>query len=112
MAPDGQKWPDWLWIVRHGQSESNVARKLAEEAAREHIGIEIRDVDVALSTQGHEQALAVERWFGELTPDERPNIVLTSPYRRAVQTAQAICEAAGPSGSVCWMTPTSILAVA
>ena len=95
MAPDGQKWPDWLWIVRHGQSESNVARKLAEEAAREHIGIEIRDVDVALSAHGREQALAVGRWFAGLAPDERPNLVLVAPYRRAVQTAQAICEAAG-----------------
>ena len=95
MASDGQKWPDWLWIVRHGQSESNVARRLAEEAVREHIGIEIRDVDVALSAQGREQALAVGRWFGELPPDERPNMVLASPYRRAVQTAQVICEAAG-----------------
>jgi broad specificity phosphatase PhoE len=95
MASDGQKWPDWLWIVRHGQSDANVARMLAEEAATEHIGIEIRDVDVALSAQGRAQALAVGRWFGELSPDERPNMVLVSPYRRAVQTAEAICEAAG-----------------
>ena len=95
MAPDGQKWPDWLWIVRHGQSQSNVARKLAEEAAREHIGIEIRDVDVALSAQGREQALAVGRWFGDMAPEERPNMVLVSPYRRAIETAEAICEAAG-----------------
>ena len=95
MALDGQKWPDWLWIVRHGQSESNVARRLAEEAAREHIGIEIRDVDVALSAQGREQARAVGRWFGAMPSDERPNLVLVSPYRRAIQTAQAICEAAG-----------------
>ncbi len=95
MASDGQKWPDWLWIVRHGQSDANVARALAEEAASEHIGIEIRDVDVELSPQGREQARAVGRWFGQLPPDERPNLVLVSPYRRAVQTAQAICAAAG-----------------
>jgi probable phosphoglycerate mutase len=95
MTRDEQKWPDWLWIVRHGQSESNVARKLAEEAAREHIGISVRDVDVELSALGHAQAQAVGRWLGGLPPDERPNVVLVSPYRRAVQTAQAICEAAG-----------------
>jgi broad specificity phosphatase PhoE len=92
---EGQKWPDWLWIVRHGQSESNVARKLAEEAARAHIGISVRDVDVELSTLGHEQARAVGHWFGELPPEQRPNVVLVSPYRRTRQTAELICEAAG-----------------
>lgn len=94
-AHDGQKWPDRLWIVRHGQSESNVARALAEEAALENIGISVRDVDVQLSALGQEQARAVGRWFGELPPDQQPTAVLVSPYRRARQTAQLICEAAG-----------------
>jgi broad specificity phosphatase PhoE len=94
MTGDGQKWPDWLWIVRHGQSESNVARKLAEQTAREHIGIAVRDVDVGLSDLGHQQAQAVGRWLGALPLDQQPNVVLVSPYRRAVQTARAICKAA------------------
>jgi broad specificity phosphatase PhoE len=92
---DGQKWPDRLWIVRHGQSESNVARVLAEEAAREDIGISVRDVDVQLSALGVAQARAVGGWMRSLPPDQRPNAVLVSPYRRAVQTAAAICDAAG-----------------
>jgi probable phosphoglycerate mutase len=92
---EGQKWPDWLWIVRHGQSESNVARQLAEEAMRDHIGISVRDVDVELSALGVQQAQAVGRWFGGMTPEQRPNVVLVSPYRRARQTADLICEAAG-----------------
>src|SRR5438067_3877745 len=91
--PEGQKWPDWLWIVRHGQSQSNVARKLAEEAARAEIGISVRDVDVELSTLGQEQARAVGRWLRELPSEARPNVVLVSPYRRAIQTAHLICEA-------------------
>ena len=95
MADQGQKWPDRLWIVRHGQSESNVARRLAEEAARAEIGISVRDVDVALSSLGQEQARAVGHWIRDLPPAERPNVVLVSPYRRAVQTARLICEAAG-----------------
>ena len=95
MTDQGQKWPDRLWIVRHGQSESNVARRLAEEAARAEIGISIRDVDVALSALGQAQARAVGRWLGSLAPAERPNVVLVSPYRRAVQTARLICEVAG-----------------
>ena len=95
MAGEGQKWPDRLWIVRHGQSASNVARRLAEQAAREDIGISVRDVDVELSALGQQQAHAVGRWFGGLPPEERPNVVLVSPYRRAVQTADLIREAAG-----------------
>jgi broad specificity phosphatase PhoE len=94
MASEGQKWPDRLWIVRHGQSEANVARRLAETAAREEIGISIRDVDVELSALGRQQARAVGRWLRELPPEARPNAVLVSPYRRAIQTASLICEAA------------------
>ena len=97
MADEKQKWPDWLWIVRHGQSASNVARRLAEEAAQEDIGISIRDVDVELSALGQAQARAVGRWFGNRPTDERPNVVLVSPYRRAVQTAQLICQEGGIS---------------
>src|SRR5689334_13175449 len=95
MASEGQKWPDWLGIVRHGQSASNVARKLAEEAARDHIGISVRDVDVELSVLGQAQARAVGRSLGEQPPEARPNVVLVSPYRRAIQTAELICESAG-----------------
>lgn len=95
MTGSVQKWPDRLWIVRHGQSESNVARRLAEEAATEDIGISVRDVDVPLSGLGREQARAVGRWFGEQPADARPNMVLVSPYRRALETASLICEAAG-----------------
>src|SRR6185312_9609211 len=79
MASDAQKWPDQLWIMRHGQSESNVARRLAEAAAREEIGISVRDVDVALSALGQAQAQAVGRWLRELAPDARPNVVVVSP---------------------------------
>jgi broad specificity phosphatase PhoE len=95
MAMDARKWPDSLWIVRHGQSESNVARRLAEAAARAEIGISVRDVDVELSGLGQAQARAVGRWFGALPSEERPNVVLVSPYRRAIQTAALIAEAAG-----------------
>ncbi|MGE3268072.1 MAG: histidine phosphatase family protein, partial [Chloroflexota bacterium] len=90
-----QKWPDRMWIVRHGQSESNVARELAEAAASEHIGISVRDVDVPLSTLGTAQARAVGAWFGALPAMDRPTVVLVSPYLRAIQTAGLICEAAG-----------------
>ena len=39
-----QKWPDALWIVRHGQSAGNVAREEAERAAVPLIDIATRDM--------------------------------------------------------------------
>ena len=55
-----------------------------------HIEIEERDVDVPLSQLGHEQAEAVAQWFGRLSPDQTPEVILTSPYQRAKDTAASI----------------------
>ena len=90
-----QKWPDCLWIVRHGESAGNVARRMAYEAGLAKIAIEMRDVDVPLSELGERQARALGHWFGRLPPEQRPTVVLTSPYVRAVRTAELICEGAG-----------------
>jgi broad specificity phosphatase PhoE len=86
-------WPERLWLVRHGQSQGNVARDLADEAGHHEIAIDVRDVDVPLSKLGHRQAMAAGEWFAALPKDERPEVILSSPYIRAKQTAQAICEA-------------------
>jgi len=88
-----QHWPEKLWLVRHGQSQGNVARDIAHEAGDHEIGIDVRDVDVPLSDLGHRQAEAAGKWFASLPKDERPEVILTSPYIRAKQTADAICEA-------------------
>jgi len=90
-----QRWPAKLWIVRHGQSAGNVARDAAHEAGLSVIDIALRDVDVPLSELGLEQAAALGRWFAALPEAERPEVVLSSPYVRARQTAKAICEASG-----------------
>jgi 2,3-bisphosphoglycerate-dependent phosphoglycerate mutase len=90
-----QIWPDLLYIVRHGESAGNVARDAAIEAGESVIDIDIRDVDVPLSQLGQRQATAVGRWFGSLPEEERPNIVLTSPYLRARHTAGLIVKTAG-----------------
>ncbi len=95
-----QNWPAKLWLVRHGQSQGNVARDAADEAGLHEIAIDVRDVDVPLSALGHEQAEATGRWFAALPPDERPEVILSSPYLRARQTAEAICKAGGLSGPV------------
>jgi len=90
-----QRWPEKLWIVRHGQSAGNVARDAAHAAGLAVIDIALRDVDVPLSDLGQEQASALGRWFAALPEHGKPEVVLSSPYVRARQTAKAICEAGG-----------------
>jgi len=92
-VPQGH--PLRLWIVRHGESSGNVARDAAQAAGAARIDIPERDVDVPLSALGHRQAEALGRWFAALPEDERPNLLLASPYRRAVETADAIRSAGG-----------------
>ncbi|PIB92546.1 histidine phosphatase family protein [Caulobacter sp. FWC2] len=90
-----QRWPNRLWIVRHGQSAGNVARDAADAAGMSRIDIADRDMDVALSALGHQQAAALGRWFAGQPAQDRPRTVLTSPYLRAIQTSQAVRDAGG-----------------
>ena len=55
-------------------------------------------MDVPLSELGQQQADALGRWFAKLPDADKPEVVLSSPYVRARQTVQAICEAGGMSG--------------
>ncbi len=87
-----QVWPTRLWLVRHGESAGNVARDLAEAGGLPNIDIAERDVDVPLSPLGQRQARAVGRWFAAQPASERPGVILTSPYVRAMQTADYIVE--------------------
>ena len=91
-------WPARLYLVRHGQSQGNVARDVAQSSGSATIDIDLRDVDVHLSEFGHEQARAAGRWFAALPDEEKPEVILSSSYLRARQTARAICEAGGLSG--------------
>lgn len=84
-----QKWPQQLWVVRHGQSAGNVARDAAEARQQLHIAIATRDVDTPLSELGLRQAQALADWFAALPPERQPNVLLFSPYLRARGTAQA-----------------------
>jgi probable phosphoglycerate mutase len=90
-----RRWPDQLWIVRHGESSGNLARDAANAAGRPVIEIAERDVDVPLSPLGHEQSAALGRWFARLGPNHRPTAVLMSTYVRARQTAAHIADAGG-----------------
>jgi probable phosphoglycerate mutase len=93
-----QHWPTRLWLVRHGQSQGNVARDEAHEAGQLVIDLDWRDVDVPLSDLGQRQAEATGRWFAALPEDQRPEVLLSSPYVRARQTAEAICKGGGLAG--------------
>lgn len=90
-----QRWPRALWIVRHGESAGNVARDAAQAAKAARIDIGLRDVDVPLSELGVRQATALGHWFAGMAPDERPDVLLVSPYLRARQTAEQIGNVGG-----------------
>ncbi|MBI3730208.1 MAG: histidine phosphatase family protein [Burkholderiales bacterium] len=87
-----QKWPQKIWLVRHGQSAGNVARDAAEAESRLRIDIAARDVDVPLSELGERQSDAMSMWFAALPADEQPNVVLYSPYIRARATANFVID--------------------
>ena len=89
-----QKWPQSIWIVRHGQSAGNVAREAAEADLLPRIDISTRDMDTPLSSLGERQAQALGHWFGSMPSGRRPNVVFYSPYLRARHTAELIMGAA------------------
>lgn len=97
------RWPSVLWVVRHGQSAGNVARDLANEQGLARIALTSRDVDVPLSDLGREQAEALGRWFASSHEDGRPEVMLASPYVRAIETAQIFRQAGGcnPDEKIC-----------
>jgi broad specificity phosphatase PhoE len=90
-----QKWPDVLWLVRHGESAGNVASAAAEASGAHDIAIPHRDCDVPLSPLGERQAAALGRWLASLAPGGAPSVLLTSPYVRARRTADLALEAGG-----------------
>ena len=85
--------PASLWLLRHGQSQGNVIRAAAAADALE-LDIPDRDMDVPLSDLGIAQARAFGDWLRS-SSEELPETVLASPYRRAVQTAEAVAGSAG-----------------
>jgi 2,3-bisphosphoglycerate-dependent phosphoglycerate mutase len=91
--------PTQLWLVRHGQSEGNVARDLAHRRNAEILDIAQRDMDVPLSQLGRQQSQALGRWLA--TQDEQPDVVIASPYVRALQTAELVASAAGLDCQIC-----------
>ena len=91
-----QNWPKQIWIVRHGESAGNVARDAADLAGSSRIDIAGRDVDVPLSLQGQRQSDALADWFGSFPVLDQPDVILASPYKRALRTAETIAGKLSP----------------
>jgi broad specificity phosphatase PhoE len=87
--------PASVWLVRHGQSQGNVVRDAARGRGLDVLDIAERDMDVPLSDLGCRQADAFGTWLATQPQNNRPDVVLSSPYVRAVDTAERVLGAAG-----------------
>lgn len=85
----GRRGPDELVLVRHAQSAGNIADTEARDADAERLELAARDADVELSSNGEEQGRTLGRWVAGLAADRCPDLVVSSPYRRAADTARA-----------------------
>jgi broad specificity phosphatase PhoE len=84
-----------LILVRHGESQGNVAATDAHQAGVEVVTVPARDADVILSATGQDQALALGRALAGIPAELVPDGVVSSPYVRARQTAEIGVETAG-----------------
>jgi broad specificity phosphatase PhoE len=80
--------PEYLRLVRHGESMGNLADARAREQRAERLELDARDADVELSEAGQDQADAVGRYVAGLPEHEQPTLVVSSPFRRARETAR------------------------
>jgi broad specificity phosphatase PhoE len=88
-------WPAALDLVRHGESEGNVADQRAHDLGAPALELADRDADVVLSRTGHAQAAAFGTWLSLRDEEARPTVVFSSPYARARMTAEIALDAAG-----------------
>jgi broad specificity phosphatase PhoE len=88
VQPRWNEAPEQIRLVRHGQSVGNEADTAARESGAEELDLDHRDADVELSDTGRQQARSLADWLTGLDGDERPTVVISSPYRRAAETAR------------------------
>lgn len=84
-----------LLLIRHGESEGNVAATEARLAGAEVIDVPARDADVNLSSTGRDQAKALGTALARIAEELRPDAIVSSPYARALQTAEIAVATAG-----------------
>jgi broad specificity phosphatase PhoE len=87
--------PAELTLVRHGQSVGNLADAAANERHADRLDLDVRDADVELSDTGRGQADALHAWLEQAPRSRRPTVLLTSPYRRAADTARLATKGLG-----------------
>lgn len=85
------KWPNRLTIIRHGQSEQNVALDLFQDDLDGVLAEQkkIRDADIKLTPKGIWQAQETGKYLNTTAPFD---VCFISPYLRTIQTSEAICE--------------------
>lgn len=84
--------PKSLWLVRHGESTANLARRKAETENLLTIDFPEREMDVPLSENGARQSVRLGNWFAE--NPVKPSVIYCSPYLRTKDTARLIAETA------------------
>src|SRR3954451_20580222 len=84
-----------LVLVRHGESEGNLAAAKADRSRADRVLVPARDADVILSEAGRGHAGALGRHRGTWSAGELPEAVWVSPYVRARQTADIVVDTAG-----------------
>ena len=89
VATEGTRvGPAEIVLVRHGQSLGNVADHAAMAAKAHRLDLPATDELIDLSDEGRRQAEALGRHLAGLPEEGRPTVVVSSPYRRAVATAE------------------------
>ena len=87
--------PTEFVLVRHAESLGNIADRLAHDRLSDRLDLDVRDADMPLSPLGQDQARALGRHLTDLAPDRRPSKVFSSPYVRALDTADGALRQAG-----------------
>lgn len=82
-----------LVLVRHGESVGNLADADARRRGAGRLDLDTRDPDTPLSRRGEHQADVLARHVAGVDEQQRPQVVLSSPYTRAAQTARIVAEA-------------------
>lgn len=82
--------PRTLRLVRHAESVGNVVSSAARRDGLEMWDTAERDPDVGLTEEGRRQALGLGEALAQLSEDDRPRVLWSSPFTRAAETARLV----------------------